>query len=93
MDEFRNKIRLDGRVQVLEGDIPAAYNQDGFSPVDGEMLKGCDHLAAFLEAWLSIQCGITSHHLAGVVEELPRQYAHKVVGGVDFGAIYEQFGA
>ncbi len=91
VDEFRNKIRLEGRVQVLEGDIPEAYNQDVYSPVDGEMLKGCDHLAAFLEAWLSIQCGITSHHLAGVVEELPRQYAHKVVGGVDFGAIYEQF--
>ena len=91
MDEFRNKIRLEGRVQVLEGDIPEAYNQDSFSPVDGEVLKGCDHLAAFLEAWLSIQCGITSHHLAGVVEELPKQYAHKTIGGIDFGAIYEQF--
>ena len=91
MDEFRNKIKLDGKVQVLEGNIPEVYNQDSFSPVDGEVLKGCDHLAAFLEAWLSIQCGITSHHLAGVVEELPRQYAGKVIGGIDFGAIYEQF--
>lgn len=91
MDEFRNKIKLDGKVQVLEGDIPEVYNQDSFSPVDGEVLKGCDHLAAFLEAWLSIQCGITSHHLAGVVKELPKQYAGKVIGGIDFGAIYEQF--
>lgn len=93
MDEFRNKIRLEGKVQVLEGDIPAAYNQDSFSPVDGEVLKGCDHLAAFLEAWLSIQCGITSHHLAGVVEELPKQYKGRSIGGIDFGAIYEQFKA
>ena len=107
MDEFRNKIRLEGRVQGTggghsrnhqDGFSPVggggAYNQDGIRPGgQGEMLKGCDHLAAFLEAWLSIQCGITSHHLAGVVEELPRQYAHKVVGGVDFGAIYEQFRA
>lgn len=91
VDEFRNKIRLDGKVQVLEGDIPEAYNQDVYSPVDGAMLKGCDHLAAFLEAWLSIQCGITSHHLSGVVDELPRQYAGKNIGGIDFGMIYEQF--
>ena len=55
------------------------------------MLKGCDHLAAFMEAWLSIQCGITSSHLAGVVEELPRAYQGKIIGGVDFGKIYEQF--
>ena len=91
VDEFRNKIRLDGKVQVLEGDIPETYNQDVYSPVDGAMLKGCDHLAAFLEAWLSIQCGITSHHLSGVVDELPRQYAGKNIGGIDFGMIYEQF--
>ena len=91
VDEFRNKIRLDGKVQVLEGDIPEAYNQDVYSPVDGAMLKGCDHLAAFLEAWLSIQCGITSHHLSGVVDELPRQYAGKNIGGIDFGMIYAQF--
>ena len=55
------------------------------------MLKGCDHLAAFLEAWLSIQCGITSSHLAGVVEELPKTYEGKIIGGIEFGKIYAQF--
>ena len=70
---------------------PEKYNQDRYSPVDGRVLKGCDHLAAFLEAWLSIQCGITSSHLAGVVEELPKTYEGKIIGGIDFGKIYAQF--
>lgn len=89
--EFDNRIREKGKVRLLAGDIPEAYNRDEYSPVDGRVLKGCDHLAAFMEAWLSIQCGITSSHLAGVVEELPRAYQGKIIGGVDFGKIYEQF--
>ncbi len=89
--EFDNRIWENGRIRLLEGDIPAQYNEDRFRPVDGRVLKGCDHLAAFLEAWLSIQCGITSSHLAGVVEALPKAYQGKIIGGIDFGKIYEQF--
>jgi putative hydrolase of HD superfamily len=44
-----------------------------------------------MEAWLSIQYGITSIHLANAVKSLPEQYAGKVVGGVNFGKIYAQF--
>lgn len=91
LHEFENRIREDGKVRLLDGDIPEKYNQDRYSPVDGRVLKGCDHLAAFLEAWLSIQCGITSSHLAGVVEELPKTYEGKIIGGIDFGKIYAQF--
>lgn len=91
LHEFENRIREDGKVRLLDGDIPEQYNQDRYSPVDGRVLKGCDHLAAFLEAWLSIQCGITSSHLAGVVEELPKTYEGKIIGGIDFGKIYAQF--
>ena len=89
--EFDNRIWENGRIRLLEGDISEKYNQDAYSPVDGRVLKGCDHLAAFLEAWLSIQCGITSSHLAGVVEALPKAYQGKIIGGIDFGKIYEQF--
>lgn len=89
--EFSNRIRLGDRLQLLEGDIPERYNRDEFEPIDGEMLKGCDHLAAFMEAWLSIQCGITSSHLTSVIATLPQKYKGKVIGGIPFGAIYEQF--
>lgn len=89
--EFENRIWENGKIRLLERDIPEQYNKDEYSPVDGRVLKGCDHLAAFLEAWLSIQCGITSSHLAGVVEALPKAYQGKSIGGIDFGKIYEQF--
>ena len=91
VDEFDNKILVKGERQIVKGDITAQYNKNRFSPVDGKIIRGCDHLAAFMEAWLSIQYGITSIHLANAVKSLPEQYASKVVGGVNFGKIYAQF--
>ncbi|MCH3913943.1 MAG: HD domain-containing protein [Acidaminococcaceae bacterium] len=91
VDEFDNKILVKGERQIVKGDITAQYNKNCFSPVDGKIIRGCDHLAAFMEAWLSIQYGITSIHLANAVKSLPEQYAGKVVGGVNFGKIYAQF--
>jgi putative hydrolase of HD superfamily len=91
MHEFKNRIRIDGKIHLIDGDIPEKYNFDEYDPIDGEMLKGCDHLAAFMEAWISIQCGITSSHLANAVETLPQKYKGKVIGSIPFGAIYEQF--
>jgi len=91
VDEFDNKILVKGERQIVKGDITAQYNKNRFSPVDGKIIRGCDHLAAFMEAWLSIQYGITSIHLANAVKSLPEQYAGKVVGGVNFGKIYAQF--
>jgi hypothetical protein len=59
--------------------------------VDGAILKGCDHLAAFVEAYLSIEHGITSIHLKNGVQELSTTYKGKIIGGVDFGSIYAEF--
>ncbi len=91
VNEFRNRIWDHGELVLLSGDIPEKFNRAEYNPVDGEVLKGCDHLAAFMEAYLSIQCGITSAHLAGVVQALPKQYEHKSFGGIHFGKIYGQF--
>ena len=91
VNEFRNRIWDNGELVLLSGDIPEKFNRDEYNPVDGAVLKGCDHLAAFMEAYLSIQCGITSTHLASVVKKLPEEYAHKSLGGIQFGDIYRQF--
>ena len=60
-DEFSNRIIEGGSIRK---DIPGAqmknYNQDGCSPIDGEVIRACDKLAAFIEASLSIQHGIRS---------------------------------
>lgn len=90
-NEFANRVVLAGKLQTIEGDIPEKYNQDTYSAVDGQLLKGCDHLAAFLEAWLSIEYGITSKHLEGAVEQLREDYANRRIAGIPFGEIYKQF--
>ncbi len=91
-DEFANKIIVDGRVEkVGEGAIGAKYNEDRFSPLDGELLKACDHLAAYIEASLSIAHGITSQPLRDGVQALYGKYRHRHVAGVDFGQLFEYF--
>ena len=90
-NEFANRVWEDGVAKVFTEDIPAKYNKDKYGAIDGRMLKGCDHLAAFMEAWLSMQYGITSKHLQSAVESLPKLYAAKVISGINFGNIYKQF--
>lgn len=91
-NEFTNRIMLEGEpVEVSEEDLNSRYNKEGYKAVDGAMLKGCDHLAAFVEAYLSTECGITSKHLLHGMADLRAKYSGKVVAGIDFGAVYEEF--
>lgn len=91
-NEFTNRVIVKGGVKDFLGkDIPKEFNEDKYNPVDGVMLKGCDHLAAFMEAWLSIQHGITSKHLKGAIEELRNIYKDREIAGIPFGAIFDQF--
>ncbi len=91
-DEFANKIIVDGKVErVAPGVIGERYNEDRFSPVDGELIKACDHLAAYIEATLSIAHGITSQALRDGAEALYGKYRNRQVTGVDFGQMFEYF--
>jgi putative hydrolase of HD superfamily len=92
-DEFANKVLMDGRAEkVAAGEIGARYNEDRFSPIDGEMIKACDHLAAYIEASLSIAHGITSQPLRDGVKALYAQYeGRRQVAGVDFGSLFDYF--
>lgn len=93
-NEFKDKVLIDGKEKLVDtAAINAFYNVDGkgYRPVDGSIIKGCDNLAAFVEVWLSRACGITSKHLLQGEESLRRQYKGKKIGGIDFGALYEQF--
>ena len=96
-NEFANKCRLDGQMQIFTTEEDLAkflleHRGHVTKVVDGFILKGCDHLAAFVEAYLSaVEHGITSKHLRNGMEELSTMYRGKVVGGVDFGQIYAEF--
>lgn len=91
-DEFADKIRSDGDVlKVSRTDMEKLYNRDEYSPIDGQLLKGCDHLAAYIEARLSMAHGITSRHLRDGSEKLYRLYQNRSIGGIDFGQMFDYF--
>jgi len=91
-DEFQNKILIDGEVKVLgAAEISEGYNENGFSPIDGKVIQACDHLAAYIEAFLSISHGITSYHLEDALGSIYRGYENKKVAGIDFGQLFDYF--
>jgi putative hydrolase of HD superfamily len=71
--------------------MATVYNDDRYSPIDGRIIRACDELAAFLEAHLSIGYGITSPHLVDAERTIPERYRDTVIGGIDFGRLYEAF--
>ena len=51
-DEFASKVTVDGKLQSTTSDtITASYNLDRYNPLDGELVKAADDLAAFMEAF------------------------------------------
>jgi len=95
-NEFANKCKIDGQVQDFPSEealCDAIQKNRGHVKriVDGQIIKGCDHLAAFVEAYMSIEYGISSKHLLTGVRDIRSRYRDRVIGGVDFGSLYEQF--
>ncbi|MFZ2445616.1 MAG: HD domain-containing protein [Syntrophobacteraceae bacterium] len=92
-DEFSNRIK---EGETVKRGIPGAemselYNEDRFSPIDGEMIRACDKLAAFIEASLSIRHGISSHHLEEGKKLIYEKYKDERPGGIDFGKLFDFF--
>jgi putative hydrolase of HD superfamily len=92
-DEFVSKIYT-GRQDVAfvtSQTINETYNADEFNPLDGEIIRACDHLAAYIEASLSLSHGITSRHLLEAMEALHQRYNGRQVASLDFGQLFEYF--
>lgn len=92
-DEFLNKIRTNGEIRkgIPSGDMVSKYNSNHFCPVDGDIIRVCDKLAAFIEASLSIHHGIKSHHLVEAKRLIYDQYKGEAIGGVNFGRIFDYY--
>ncbi len=89
-DEFSDRIIYNG--QKIKTKITAQYNFDHYSPLDGTLIRACDHLAAYSEAYLSIKHGVRSKHLLdGLSIYDVYQGTNSVVSDVDFGPIFRYF--
>jgi putative hydrolase of HD superfamily len=74
-DEFVSKVTVDGQVRHTTSDaITASCDDDRYNPVDGELVKAADDLAAFMEAYLALQNGISNSQLQTAVQEKRRFY-------------------
>ena len=92
-DEFENKVLRQG--EIIKGlsneEITAKYNRAECSPLDGKIIKACDHLAAFIEASLSIKYGVKAPHLEEGKKRLQEMYRGKIIAGINFGEIFDYF--
>ena len=88
--EFENRVRINGETKTgLAFEELPQFDKPEFAPVDGEIIRCCDHLAAFVEASTSINHGISSRHLKEGVKRLGELYRSRVVGVIDFAAVFE----
>lgn len=91
-NEFSSKIVLNNEIKTVTSDIiNEKYNDDKYNPIDGQIIRGCDHLSAYLEAYLSIKYGIQSESIQSGYHNLFNVYDNKVIGGVDFGQLFDYF--
>ncbi|MDI6780836.1 MAG: HD domain-containing protein [bacterium] len=83
---YPNKV-----INVSSEEINSRFNHDKYSPVDGEIIKACDCLAAYMEATLSIEHGIASHHLTEGKKSIYQGWKDKHIAGIHFGQIFDYF--
>lgn len=91
-NEFCNKARQDGKIIITTSEIlDEKYNNGEFSPIDGELIRGCDHLAACIETYFSHIYGITTHTLRNGNRELCSSYENRCISGIEFGPLFDYF--
>ena len=91
-DEFSSKISIDGKLlKVASDEINQKYNEDRFCPIDGEIIRGCDHLSAYLEAYMSMKYGINSEQIQQGYHNIFQKYENRTIASVDFGQLFDYF--
>lgn len=91
-DEFESKIIIDNKIiKTTSDDINEKYNDDKFNPIDGQIIRGCDHLSAYLEAYLSLKYGVQSESIQSGYHNLFNSYENRTIGGIDFGLLFDYF--
>ncbi|HKK32869.1 MAG TPA: HD domain-containing protein [Desulfomicrobiaceae bacterium] len=91
--EFDAAIISQGTTRSVTWDqIQGEYNADRFDPKDGFMLKVCDSLAAFIEAYTATRNGITNDQLQQALWRIRGEYQNASFGdGLHIGALLADF--
>ena len=92
-DEFSDRIiSADGNVEVVSwADLNTKYNFEVYNPVDGKLVRICDHLSALMEADISIKHGTTSVHLESGREGMLHYYKDgQIISGIDVNSLFNK---
>ncbi len=91
-DEFDSKIKVEDKIiKVTTEEITKKYDEDKFCPIDGQIIRICDHISAYLEAYLSVMNGVEADSLKHSMQTLYQIYENKVLDGIDFSKYFEFF--
>jgi len=92
-DEFTDRI-LDKKgkiVHVSWEDLNKKYNTPEFEPIDGRLVRICDHFSALMEADISIKHGITSDHLTkGRDGTLAHYKKDEIISGINVNELFHE---
>ncbi len=79
--EFDCTVRKEGEtVKVTPEQLQEEYNHDSYDPKDGHLLKVCDSLAAFIEAYTAMKNGIATDQLQQAVWRIRSDYNQVFLG-------------
>ena len=89
-DEFSDRVRIKGKtVHVSWEELNEKYNLADYYPVDGRLVRICDHFSALMEADISIRHGITFEHLKGGRDGMLVHYGKdEIISGIN---VYDFF--
>ncbi|MFC1948050.1 HD domain-containing protein [Chloroflexota bacterium] len=91
-DEFSDLVTIEGVMKsTTPGEINKLFNDDIYNPRDGTLIKACDHLAAFTEAYLALVNGATAEEFQEAKHSLRDKYRNKNISRISFGSIYADF--
>lgn len=91
--EFKNTVIEQGKIRALDfEEFNADYNLDSLDPKDGDALKVCDSLAAYIEAYTALRNGISSDQLQHALWRIGEQYKQYSLGpDAHIGALLADF--
>lgn len=91
--EFVSTVILGEKQQCLERqELMDMHNKNNADPKDGELLKVCDSLAAFIEAYTAMRNGITTDQLSQAVWRIRKDYSQFDLGsGLHIGSLLADF--
>jgi putative hydrolase of HD superfamily len=90
--EFKDCVMQDGKVRVVSfKELQNACNCDELDPKDGDALKICDTLAAFIEAYTAMRNGIASDEIQQSFWRMREKNAGRKLGDVHVGALFMDF--